>query len=65
MSNGISVEEKFEDLLDQLFCHILFYSTLKPPLNVWKIIDSVYIFRGSTLKQQADGSIQQILRSVR
>ena len=33
MSAGISVE-KFDDLLDQLFYHILLYPTLKLHLNL-------------------------------
>ena len=34
MSDGISVRQKFEDLLDELLNHTLLYSTLKLPLNL-------------------------------
>ena len=64
MSAGISVE-KFDDLLDQLFYHILLYPTLKLHLNLWKIkIFQWLVLRGSPLKWKINSSIQQILRFI-
>ena len=41
MPMGISVQQKFEELLNQLLNHALLYSTLKLSFSLGKLITSV------------------------